>query len=73
MPLDILGPTFETLVHAGLGLRVFQAFARALPPPSEKSGGWYRFWFNFIQYLADNQERQYDRPTSQSITNGQHI
>lgn len=58
MPTTSLGPMFDTLVHAGLGLRVFQAFARSIQPPKEGAMGLYRFFFGFVQALADNKDRE---------------
>ena len=52
-----LHPLFDQLVNAGLGLRLFQAFARSIPDPTPTSYRFYIFFFRFAQNLADNKDR----------------
>ena len=52
-----LHPLLDQLVNAGLGLRLFQAFARSIPSPLPTSNRFYLFFFNFVQNLADNKDR----------------
>lgn len=59
--LEAAGATFWTALHAGAGLRIFQAFARSIQAPKEGAGGMYRFLFAFVQNLADNQDRKDER------------
>lgn len=63
MPIDThtFGPAFETILHAGIGLRLFQAFARAIEAPKVGNGGFYRFIYAVTQDLADNKDRLYER------------
>ena len=52
-----LHPLLDNLMNAGLGLRLFQAFARSIPSPLPDSHRWYLFFFTFVQNLADNKDR----------------
>jgi hypothetical protein len=57
---ESIRPVFDTLINAGLGLRLFQAFARSLLCPAPNSTRAYQFFFRLIQNLADNKDRLND-------------
>lgn len=42
-------------------IRAFQACARALPAPTDKSSAMYTFLFKLAQELADNRDRQTEK------------